>query len=494
MSLVLISSLCAQVEAQELRDYNWQMGSRTYGDTVPGSLEFNFNNGKLHVSAIFREAGMFTTSASVASGEGAIQLYTNGCNLYDSQNRIIEGGEELNPGVAYDAQCSSANGYASPEGAIFLNIGDSIIMLYHTGVEYATNPLDVFVNVLYETKVVHHGLDSFSVIQKNKPIVEDTLVGGLLEATKSISDGWWLITHRRSDNLYYKLRISEENVDVNTQRIGVPSTRNSDGSGQAAFSPDGSKYAYYSRDEQLFLMDFDRQTGELSNFKQIHVVDSGNIGGVCFSPNSRYLYVSSQLDLYQVDTEAEDIQTDGIIHIDHYDGFLAPLPTTFYLMQLGPDCRIYMIPNNGVDVMHVIHHPDRRGTACEFEQHGIQLPVYNSISLPNFPNYRLDVGPPCDSSITTGLADVFPAPLEARVWPNPAVDHLQVSIPGADYRNVTFTMYDLFGNLIHQQHLQESLATINLFHIGVVPGVYFYTIRSTDDREHMASGKVIVVR
>jgi hypothetical protein len=50
-------------------------------------------------------------------------------------------------------------------------------------------------------------------------------------------------------------------------------------------------------------------------------------------------------------------------------------------------------------VLHVIHSPDEPGEACQYQQHGITLPTYNSKSIPNHPNYRLGPldGSPCDT-------------------------------------------------------------------------------------------------
>jgi hypothetical protein len=49
--------------------------------------------------------------------------------------------------------------------------------------------------------------------------------------------------------------------------------------------------------------------------------------------------------------------------------------------------------------MHVIHHPNQECPDCFIEQHGIELPTYNTYSIPNQPNYRLGPidGSPCDT-------------------------------------------------------------------------------------------------
>ena len=68
------------------------------------------------------------------------------------------------------------------------------------------------------------------------------------------------------------------------------------------------------------LFDFDRETGLLSNYQHYAIEDSAIWAvGAAFSPNSRYLYLSSTFDVYQLDTEAPDIAASRQ-QISHYDG------------------------------------------------------------------------------------------------------------------------------------------------------------------------------
>ena len=170
-------------------------------------------------------------------------------------------------------------------------------------------------------------------------------------------------------------------------------TPQGNGAGQALFSPDGKKYARYSAADELRLFDFDRTTGELSNFQLIEIPPDtiGNPplgrGGVAFSPSGRFLYCSNWDTVFQLDLEAENIQASLEI-VAEWDGYFVDdlpfLPASFWLMQLAPDCRIYITMANTVDILHVIHEPDNKGLACNVQQH-IELPAYNAGTMPNFP-------------------------------------------------------------------------------------------------------------
>ncbi len=75
--------------------------------------------------------------------------------------------------------------------------------------------------------------------------------------------------------------------------------------------------------------------------------------------------------------------------IAEYDGYQNPQNTSFYRSQLAPDGKIYISTNLSTYNLHVIHHPDSAGLACQFEQRGVELPTLNGNSIPNFPHFRL---------------------------------------------------------------------------------------------------------
>ncbi|MEL7222917.1 MAG: PKD domain-containing protein, partial [Bacteroidota bacterium] len=100
------------------------------------------------------------------------------------------------------------------------------------------------------------------------------------------------------------------------------------------------------------------------------------------------------------DLWADDIEASRIT-VAEWDGFADEgiFSNTFYLAQLAPNGKIYINSNNGTKHLHVINQPDSLGLACEVCQHCVELPSWNSFSMPNFPNYRLghEEGSPCDT-------------------------------------------------------------------------------------------------
>jgi len=479
--------------AQIRGDYNWQLGS--YSDISthdnPNSLEIIFKDGVRTINSFYRPVNMGYFNASICNNEGDLLLYTNGCQIYDKFNNYIEGAYNLSPGILNDEWCGGiAAGYPIFQGGLFLSFfNDSVIILLHQRIIVLSNPLRIVSDSLFYTSVILNN-GHYKVKDKTVPIVGGDLTEGNVEAIRAKKPGaWWVIQGEKNSNRYFSILIDSARVDTFfTQAIGDTTYRGSS-AGQAAFSPDGTMYARYNPLDSLSLFSFDRVTGQLSDFRKYHVADSGNIGGLAFSPNSRFLYACSTYDMYQFDLLADDIQASKVF-LGHYDGFLAPFPTTFYHMELGPDCKIYVIPKSGATIMHVINSPDEKGLASNFEQHGIQLPVGNSITLPNFPNFRIDFAPPCDPTISTALKLFSLSYAPVDVSPNPAGNNIQIQF-GEEWKStaeVQMFVFDIAGRLISQKVLKnEELHNYLLDISSLSTGVYIIYFHSAN---RFYSGKI----
>ncbi|MBK9737156.1 MAG: hypothetical protein IPO92_20265, partial [Saprospiraceae bacterium] len=97
--------------------------------------------------------------------------------------------------------------------------------------------------------------------------------------------GIQLISDQESNNLVYKNK--------------------SGSSGTAKFSPDGNHYAIYNETDNLLIYDFDRQTGKLKFKRRLNPIDTSGQGIYCsleWSPNSRFIYTTTEIYLHQIDT------------------------------------------------------------------------------------------------------------------------------------------------------------------------------------------------
>jgi hypothetical protein len=97
-------------------------------------------------------------------------------------------------------------------------------------------------------------------------------------------------------------------------------------------------------------------------------------GGMSISPSNQFLYISSTLEVYQFDLWSDDIEA-SIDTVAIYDGFESPLPTSFFISQLGPDGRIYINTTTTLVVWAEPHLKDE----AEFILIRLQLLMYSML-------------------------------------------------------------------------------------------------------------------
>ena len=262
--------------------------------------------------------------------------------------------------------------------------------------------------------------------------------------------------------------------------VGDTTTLGGQSSGDALFSPNGIKYAYFTARDQLMYYDFNRSTGKLSNYRHFTVPYDLKptdlfFCGLAFSPNSKYLYIFTTTQIFQVHTDATDIQSN-IIEVARYDAVAAPFayPTAG---RLAPDCKIYFVSNNGLKLMGYIRYPDRKGIACQVVQGGIQLPYSVAIvsGLPNNPNYRLGVTPthPCDSTIDFRVpTKETSSKIEVNVFPNPSTGNVTLDWDeGINTEGGIVRVFNVLGQMVFQQKI-PAIDTRTQLELNVPSGVY----------------------
>ncbi len=401
----------------------------------------------------YNEMNFMEVNASICGQEGNLLFYTNGLYINDKLHHPMANGGDLNPGLyAFDM---GDLGYILPQGALILKHGTipHNYYLVHADLNYPTSQVGWHSSHLYYTHVdmeLNNGLGK--VVEKNKVVINDTLATGKITAVRHANGrDWWILFHKIAGaNEYYRVLLNSYglvNLGTDTTGFSIPQ----EGVGQSVFSPDGSIFARVntislSIGQYVDIFYFDRCTGLLSDHTQIHYDDNAYSAGIAISPNSRYLYVSSFLNLYQFDLQAADVAASKK-KIATYDNFLDNgIPTQFYLTQLAPDGKIYINAPNGVRYLHVIHQPNLPYPECNVEQHAVHLPTRNAASMPNFPNYRLGPldGSPCD---TLGLDNI---PIAKYRYDQDTADYLTVAFTDLSYYEPAVWSWDFGDNTTSQ--------------------------------------------
>jgi Secretion system C-terminal sorting domain len=504
------SYLYAQADLDKKRDYQWPIGYKYYQN---GNL-IDFNQ-QMKVFNFTKAVSTREYLGSICDKNGKLLFMTNGCSVYNRKFEIMENGDTLNPGIIYNSTCTdSYPGMRLNQAVMILPHKDeNTYIIFHKVLddEIVNFPSRPSIRLKYSIVDMTKGNGYGAVTVKNKVFLQDTMVSGeLLACRHANGKDWWLLTPQWSvdetnSNQYYRFLITKDSIiGPYEQRIGV--APKGAYSHNASFSPDGTKYARIRAKQGLYLFDFDRSTGLLSNARPtIKLNKNAYSSGVAFSSDSRFLYASSDTILWQIDASAKDPDATKEI-IAEYDGFLVngSFASTFDAVRLAPDCKLYIVCQGTIEYLSVINYPNRKGKASGVEQHGLKLPTKVSWGLPNYPSFRLgalgEKHTPCDSTINPYISSDFKVtateeasapPITLAVYPNPVQDEVNVDLFGYvnRYKHGKWELYDIQGRQVATFPLIEGVSEYR-FNIAILnDGMYYW--RTIFDGKNGQSGKLI---
>ncbi|HMQ90263.1 MAG TPA: hypothetical protein PKB07_21835, partial [Flavilitoribacter sp.] len=302
--IVFVEIILSTMLFGQKQDYVWLLGKNSLTDIDFAGTVIDFNTSPPDIYYEFRGMGFNITNASISDVSGNLLFYTNGINVYNGLNEVMENGDGLNPG--HLANSWQDYGYILDQGALILPVPgrDSLFFLLHMDREPTTSQTPSFSENFYYSLIDMVQNTYGKVLKKNEIIKQDIYELGKLTATRHANGrDWWVLLRKFDTNKYYRFLVTPQGIlNLGIQTIGTPIP--SPGVGQAVFSPDGTKFANIhlvggiGTADHLAVYDFDRCTGELSNPIQWTYADSAWAGGAAISPNSRFLYVPSFKYLY----------------------------------------------------------------------------------------------------------------------------------------------------------------------------------------------------
>lgn len=382
---------------QAMNDYNWILGyPPNIENELFGGVSIDFNQ-SLTSPMYFNTICPALSPAVLSSNSGRLLAYSNGCNIYNNMNLLMDEGDSIAYGDIWEGYCDYI-GYPGTQNNLFLpwpgDTSKAILIYTKVSQDHATY------SFLYSIIEFNNDHPLGIVLSKDINLLS-TGITGFLSATKhSNGRDWWIIIPEHNSNRYFINLLQPDGVTViDTQSIGE-SWGNYNHSGQSIFTTDGSKYIRFNPWKGLDIFDFDRCSGVLSNARESGPFTDPVIaaGGVACSSDSKFLYVSNTFDLYQFDLRDVDILSTKEL-IAQYDGFVNPFVTNFYQMALAPDGKIYIFSTNGIQNLSVINYPELRGDSCNFKQHSVKLPAFVLPGSLNMPFFRLgpEDGSFCDT-------------------------------------------------------------------------------------------------
>ncbi|MFK8055425.1 MAG: hypothetical protein AB8F78_04810 [Saprospiraceae bacterium] len=301
------------------------------------------------------------------------------------------------------------------------------------------------VSYLYTDSLADSSPNQNSVIETKFIHTNDTLSDFLAEHISNPLGGWYGISKSSMTTNLPMWQIESDTTFMlpPQQAFNVGDYR--EGSVlDITFRPAGDVFAISGEQGGIDLFRFDRLTGIVEPWVEISNAHDPDfepftVATRCeWSADGRYLYVTTEANLFQFDTEAADIEASAV-QINDPDNI--PFRGTYYQIERGPDCRLYVARSGTGKTLSVIDKPSRPGRACELKDSGLLLPNYYFVSIPEFPEYSLwakdrvarGLAPiidtaVCDSSIqaydyfdwTTSTTEVLVEAEQLVISPNPA--------------------------------------------------------------------------
>jgi len=499
-------------QAQYKYDYEWLFGYNAYPDGINPYKYFAINLVSFHsnppdtIRTPLHGSTGASATVSIADSEGEVLFYSNGCRLFNSDGSMVEGGEVLLSGPTFDNFCYIDENlryefyptWVQSRFILPMDESDSLFYFLYSRSELTHNtdfeePSGIVSFELHLGKI--ELTDDGYVMEPSQIILDQMFAAGNMQAVRSEEENhWWLIVphHRVNFNNYEVIHLGPKGVDTIVTHYAdysaTPLEEKWISEGGATMCPMGEKFVWWVPTDTTgtLLFDFDRSTGELSNFHHLphperdnYVPGISSVGaGAAISPNGRFLYINTRNNLYQYDLGAGEI-AESKVHIAEYDGFTDPgndLEVAFFMQQLAPNCRIYISATNTVRYLHVINHPNRKGKACDFQQHSFKLPGNHRFGLPYHPNYRLGTDyPVCDSTLTSTWFVPEEPEGQLHLYPNPARDYAVVG--WTDMSPVEIALYDMSGREVYSNRIQPGSPEYYLDLSGLSAGVYVVRLR-----------------
>ncbi|MBX7242942.1 MAG: T9SS type A sorting domain-containing protein [Bacteroidia bacterium] len=477
--LLYFLGVCLFLSAQNdnKRDHIWVLGEQNFTSIM------DFNNIQVRLDSVDNPYfNLFHSNASISDTNGNLLMYSNGRFINNYYHQIIA--NDLNTGI-----WQSDPIYGNWQPMLILPFPDKInqYLVIYCAV------LQPFQPVAYYYTVVDMNLNNGQggVTDKNHEILNGSFMHGCLKACRHANGrDWWILIHEFNSNRFIKLLVSPSGIMVRgEQEIGVLETV--EGIWGSDFTPDGSKYVYFSNQGQtICVFDFNRCDGILSNLRLFPITNFEFNLGISISSNSQFLYVPNSLEVLQFDLLSQNIESSKEV-VAIYDGFVYPPNCSnckigFNSPQLAPDNKIYL--TGGGKYLHTINNPNLKGSLCNIELHNIELRNVGR-TPPNFPNFRLGAlsGSGCDTLTSVGepIKDIG----YASIYPNPARSDAAISwrLPSG-VSAATLQITGSLGQMVCTEILPAPKGKISLPLAHLPKGMYFYRIFHSEGQ--LYSGKL----
>jgi hypothetical protein len=400
---------------------------------------------------------LVNNGANISSKDGKLLFYSDGWTLMDANGVIIPGGDTLSP-TTYTLNEIAGGGYNFPQSTFIFqtDTDSSIYTILHTSLDN-----DAFLNgclKLWQTKIKINEDSSFAILEKNKVILEDTIVSmGVITGCKHANGrDWWIVVKKHNSILNHTFLFTPDSTYHYTiPCVGIDYFNYGT---MRVFSPRGNYYAVYGNSIGVKIFNFDRCTGSLTKIADINDPDAGlNNGlGLCFSPEEKYLYFCNFYHLFRIPLQSS-LTNNDVELVGTYNNFIdstVGFTQAFWTIEPSNDGKIYLANIGSNRFYCTIDNPDSDNFGqIGFNYYNFQLPNYNNGTYTNHANYNLGPlsGSPCDT-LTLGANEFANFKIETTIFPNPNEGSFTFNYTPQAQSGMLY-IYDISGHLIYSEYV-----------------------------------------
>ncbi|NHF57943.1 T9SS type B sorting domain-containing protein [Flavobacteriaceae bacterium TP-CH-4] len=332
----------------------------------------DFNSG---VPTVLEDGALNTAEgcATMADPMGNLLFYTDGVTVWNRNHRPMPNGAGL-------------KGHASSTQS-----GIIVPVPNHPSRYYVFTTNFQLRDGLYFSEIdlaLNGGLGD--VVKKNI-LLKKTVTEKLTAVKHRNGEDFWVLAHDWGNDSYLAYLVTAAGVNPNPVVSNVGFNLDYANSGNDVFksrgylktSPDGRKLAACHSFVGIELLDFDTETGGVSNPEVLMQSNAKDFYGLEFSPYGDRLYISIiNEDIFQFNLRERNIAASRMpLHV--------PSQMTGAL-QLALDGKIYVA---GAEKLAVIESPEELGPACGFKANVINLGTgHGTYGLPPFITSYFDLG------------------------------------------------------------------------------------------------------
>jgi hypothetical protein len=484
-------------------DYSWIFGYPSEATQYEGNSILSYNGNSFDtIYATNGNTYYYLEGTSISDTAGNLLMHCNGFAVYDSAFNIISGADSLNCcNIVW--QNNYNDGYPNIDGVTIVKKpgSDNEYWVINKSVESAVVPVQHGISyALRLTRIIDGQDGTFQTAIRDTFFYADSIEGiGTMELCRHANGrDWWLMQRDYYANHWYVFLVDPTGISLKNEFFFNEYQAYT--YAQSVFSPDGSKFiiggTHATINDSMIVarFDFDRCTGTLSNPDYYYWLNDTTVvsSGCAISPNSRYLYVATTLDMYQFDLDATDWKASRTV-VATRDTFLMSqgYAISFTRMQLAPDNKIYNAGGLN-EYLSTIDNPDEAGLACNVNQHSFKLPARNHRTMPNFPNYRMGPidGSDCDTLGIDVLSDLSSKldnnNASINLYPNPAIDYITLMIPRIT-KSWEFVIYNIQGKEVFRNKSRGAFRSYDISFLS--NGLYLWKVRYEDGRSE--NGKLV---